>query len=260
MAEKPVERPDFRDVQRQFALHMRSPSQNPAPEGLEDRRLAIYRRLIFNNIRTLLSKNFPVLKEVFGEQRWNQVIRDFIVRHRAKTPLFPEVAREFLQYLQANRDGVDQDLPFLLELAHYEWVELALLMDNNDPEQIECDRSGDLLTNIPLFSPVAWTLGYNWPVHQLRPDYLPKQQPEKPTWLMVYRNAHERISFMELTQATARLCQLLQDNQDNSGQSVLEQFAAEIGRPGSETVITGGYEQMLALQQKGIILGTQTVR
>lgn len=260
MAKEQAPRPDFRDVQRQFALHMRNPSENPAPEGLEDRRLAIYRRLIFNNIRTLLSKNFPVVKTLFGDEGWNQVIRDFIVQHRAKTPLFPEVAREFLQYLQTYRIENSDDMPFLLELAHYEWMELALIMDANDPEFIECDPDGDLLTTTPVMSPVAWTLGYNWPVHHIRPDYLPTKQPEQPTWLMLYRNRKERVSFMELTPATARLCQILQDNQHNSGQIMLEQFATEIGQAGNEQVIAAAHQQMLTLRGKGIILGTQTIQ
>ena len=43
--------PDFRQVQREFAAHLRDPANNPAPGNIEERRLAIYRELFFNNVK-----------------------------------------------------------------------------------------------------------------------------------------------------------------------------------------------------------------
>jgi hypothetical protein len=115
---------------QQFALtrHLRDPQASPAPEGFEDRRLAVYRELLFNNIEGLLSGNFPVIRKLLGDERWKALIRDFYRDYRCHTPLFPEIAREFLRYLEARaEDGLAGREPsFLQELAHYEWVELAL--------------------------------------------------------------------------------------------------------------------------------------
>ena len=33
---------DFREVQRRFAAHLRDPERHAAPEGIEERRMAIY--------------------------------------------------------------------------------------------------------------------------------------------------------------------------------------------------------------------------
>ncbi len=254
---------DFRDVQRQFTAHLRNPANNPAPANLEDRRMAIYRRLIFANLRNLLGKRFKVIKAIMGEQAWSNVIRHFLINHRARTPLFPELSREFLHYLQANHD-TDKNFPFMLELAHYEWAGLALRDEQATAEDIQVNQDTDILKQVPALSPVAWLLGYNWPVHRIRPDFIPTEQPESPTWLMVYRNSKEVVSFMELTPGTARLCQLLQNNlQDNhrqAGHVVLEQFAAEINRAGDQQVIQAGHQQLLSLHRKGIILGTQDVQ
>ena len=41
---------DFRDIQYAFAKHIRDPQNNPAPTDAEDRRMAVYRELFFNNL------------------------------------------------------------------------------------------------------------------------------------------------------------------------------------------------------------------
>lgn len=256
---------DFRDLQRRFTAHIRNPSANPAPANLEDRRMAIYRRLVFGNLKSLLGKRFKVIKALAGEDGWNNTIRDFLIKHRASTPLFPELGREFVQYLQDHYDlEAEGHYPFMLELAHYEWLETVLRYDEADPDKLDVDAEGDLRTGIPVVSPVAWVLGYAWPVHRIRPEFIPEEKPQQPTWLMIYRNARMGVSFMELTPGTARLCQLLkdnlQDNQHNTGHDVLEQLATEVGRPGDEKVINTGHQQLLALRKKGIILGTQNAQ
>ena len=48
-------------LQTSFAAHIRDPQNVAAPEGIEDRRMSVYRNLFFNNICNLLSSNFPVL-------------------------------------------------------------------------------------------------------------------------------------------------------------------------------------------------------
>jgi len=119
-------RPDFISRQYAFAAHIRDPHNNPAPAGIEDRRLGIYRELFFNNVEGFLSSSFPVLKQLYTEQDWLALARDFFAGHHCHSPLFLEIPREFLAYLDNERGQRDTDPPFLRELAHYEWVELAL--------------------------------------------------------------------------------------------------------------------------------------
>ena len=90
---------------QQFALtrHLRDPQGQPAPAGIEERRLAIYRDLLFNNVESLLAGNFPVIRRLLGESDWKLLVRDFFRDHRCQTPLFPELPREFLRFLEARR-------------------------------------------------------------------------------------------------------------------------------------------------------------
>ena len=43
----------FIDIQNEFMAHIRKPNTNPCPADVEDRRMAIYRELFFNNIKRL---------------------------------------------------------------------------------------------------------------------------------------------------------------------------------------------------------------
>ena len=247
-------------LQAQFAAHIRSPLKDPAPSDVEDRRMDIYRNLFYNNVRSLLSWNFPVIKKLYPKEDWAQLVRDFYIEHRARTPLFPELPREFLQYIQEQRQDREGDPPFLLELAHYEWVELALSLDENDIEQIPVDPKGDLMTGIPVLSPLAWPVSYRFPVHQIREDFQPTEAPGEATHLLVYRDRQDEVKFMKLNPVSALLLQLLKDEQPRTGHDLLNEIVISLNHPKPEVVVKGGTELLLDLFKKDVILGTQIAK
>ncbi len=244
-------------LQKQFAAHIRSPGSAPAPAGIEDRRMDIYRKLFFNNVRNLLSYNFPVLRKIYSNEDWAQLVRDFYIEHRARTPLFPELPREFLQYLQDHRQEREGDPPFLLELAHYEWVELALSMDEHEIDDVVADPDGDLLQGIPVLSPVAWPLSYTFPVHRISPGFQPKEAPEKPTHLLVYRNREYTVKFMQLNDVSALLLQFLKEGQDRTGHNLLNEIVISLKHPNPDVVIEGGAKLLQDLRERDVLLGTR---
>ena len=136
-------KPPFMQRQYEFAAHIRDPDNQPAPDDIEDRRMGIYRELFYNNVEGFLSSSFPVLRKLMDDASWHAMARDFYARHRCHSPLFLEIPREFLNYLQHERIDQADDLPFLWELAHYEWVELALsVADSDDGEHRHSRRRG----------------------------------------------------------------------------------------------------------------------
>jgi hypothetical protein len=228
----------FRKIQYAFAAHLRDPEAAPAPEGVEDRRLGIYRDLIYNNIESFISSGFPVLREISSDSRWHGMVRDFVRRHRSETPYFLKISEEFLGYLQHERED-PEDPPFLVELAHYEWVELALdVADESLPARRA--EMPDPLTSCPTVSPLAWNLFYQWPVHKIGPDYQPLNPPDDPTFLVVYRNRHEQVRFLESNAATSRLLVLLNQSQGLTGEQSLRQLASEMHAPDPEAIVAFG--------------------
>lgn len=248
---------NFKEMQYAFTAHLRDPGNIPAPEGLEDRRIGIYRDLLFNNIEGFLSSCFPVIRSIYNDKDWNRMVRDFFSRHQSQTPYFLEISQEFLSYLQHEREPQPEDPAGLLEMAHYEWVELALNFSNETNNLEGVDANGDLLAGHPVFSPLAWSLAYQFPVHKMAADFLPEQAPEQPTYLVVYRNRKDEVNFMEINPVTARLFYLLDNDETMTGQQALEQITQEMNHPNPEVVINGGLSALQELQSNGIILGTR---
>jgi len=244
-------------AQLEFAAHIRDPEHAPAPPGIEDRRMAIYRELFFNNVRDLLGRSFPVIRKLLGDAAWDAVVRDWLVRHRARTPLFLELPREFLAYLQEERDPAAADPPFLAELAHYEWVELALSIDERDPDMTGIKEEADLLAGRPVLSPLAWSLAYTWPVHRISPEYRPAEPPPEPTRLVVYRDRRDRMGFLKINVVTARLFELLaaEASPRPTGRECLLGIAAELGHANAAAVVDAGATLLADLRARDIILG-----
>ncbi len=245
-------------AQTRFAGHIRDPQKVAAPEGIEDRRMAIYRDLFFNNMRNFLSGNFPVLSSLYTESEWAALCREFYSDYRCHTPLFPELPREFLKYLQNHRQDRPGDPPFMLELAHYEWVELALSLDETETGEIEADPDGDLLHGIPVLSPLVWPLSYQYPVHRICADYQPQSPPTDATHLLVWRRRDYTIKFMQLNEISMLLVQKMKEASGMSGLEILKTVAGIINHPKPEVVLDAGSTLLNELREKQVILGTRT--
>ncbi|HEU0225678.1 MAG TPA: putative DNA-binding domain-containing protein [Steroidobacteraceae bacterium] len=197
------------DQQRAFAAHLRDPQHAPAPDDVEPRRMAVYRELFFNNLVDLLGGAFPVLRRILGDAGWRSLVREFYARHHAHTPYFLELPREFLEWLQARGAPGGGEPAFLAELAHYEWVELALAISEAQAPP-SAALPADALDAALAVSPLAWPLAYRWPVHRLGPDHRPEAPPAQPTFLVVYRDGSDRVQFLEIGAETARLLDALE--------------------------------------------------
>ena len=242
-----------------FAAHIRDPERVPPPPGIEERRLKIYRELFFNNVESMLAGNFPVLRKLYGDDGWQALIRAFYRDHDCQTPLFTELAREFLRYLdaRADTDTGNDDPPWLRELAHYEWIELALQISEARSNDIAHEPHGDLLEGRPLVSPLAWPLAYAWPVHRIGPDYRPEMPPEAPTLLMLRREADGTVSFHALTPLSFRLLQRLDAEPALIGREQLLALAAEAGAADLDAFLRDGAAMLAQMRAEGTILGTR---
>lgn len=251
------EKPDFQEKQYAFARHIRDPQNNPAPTGVEDRRMAVYRELFFNNLRSLLSQTFPVLRKLHQKKKWDSLIRQFMVGHEAQTPYFLRIPEEFLQFLQNEYEIQADDFPFLIELAHYEWVELALSVSDIVNDASGIDVEGDLLDGIPVLSNLAWTFAYQYPVHRISEEFLPDSPGQQATFLTVCRKANDDMDFMELNPVTARLVEMIEANDGESGRQLLTRLAQEIQFPDVDKLIQHGLEAMEEMRTAEILLGVK---
>lgn len=225
----------LRDQQFALTRHLRDPLHAPVPPALEPRRVQIYRELLFNNLQALLGSGFPVLLQLLEKEEWDALCRRYVVEHRCVSPLFTEVAAEFVAWLQAQ-DALPR--PFLAELAHYEWVELALQSRDASP-LATCGADMDPWQSGLQRSPLAWPLAYQWPVQQIGVAFQPAVAPPEPTFLLARRVADGRIVFSQLSPLAWQLLTQMDAAEACHGAALLAQLAhangldpAELEAPG----------------------------
>ncbi|MGQ4658959.1 HvfC family RiPP maturation protein [Lysobacter sp. F6437] len=250
------------DAQRELGAYIRDPAAAPPPVGIEARRLKIYRELFFNNIESMLAGNFPVIRTILttapDSMRWSTLVRDFYREHPSRTPLFTELAREFVRYLEHRAtDPGHGDPPWLPELAHYEWLELALQISEARVDDIPHDPDGDLLDGRPLLSPLAWPQTYRWPVHRIAPDCQPDTPPAEPTCLLLQRDPDGKVRFQQLSALTFRLLQRLEQHPELNGHRQLQALAQEAATEADDAFISQGDVMLQQLRTSGVVPGTR---
>ena len=236
-----------------LAAHVRDPQRHAGPPGIEARRLKIYSDLVFNNLDGLMKGGFPVIHKTLAPEDWRALVQRFLSRHHAHTPLFPELGRELVAFLQAQPDPAR---PWLAELAHYEWAEVGLQM--SDAVLPPHDPDGDLLAGIPVLSPLAWPLAYQWPVARIGPGFIPQQPPEAPSLLLLRRESDGRIHFSSLSPLLFRLLERLEQAPALSGRQQLQQLAHEAGIAADTAFLEQGRAMLEQLRTQGCLLGTAT--
>jgi len=248
---KPAALPEFQRYQFAFTAHIRDPKAHPRPPGVEARRMKVYNELLFNNLEGFLLACFPVLRQVLGARKWAKLVRAFFSTHRSRTPYFRQIPDEFIQFLQNEWTPPEGYPPFILALAHYEWIELVLSVSNRSADRA-FNAAGDLLDGVPLLNPVLANLRYDWPVQRIAPRR--KVQADE-TFLLVFRDADDHVQFSEINAFTARLLTLLEPG-TLTGRAALAQIAVESRHPDPALVTQAGGALLDDLRARGAILGT----
>ncbi len=252
-----LNKPSFKHTQIEFAAHIRNPELNPKPDTIEDRRMAIYRDLFINSISDLLSGSFPVIRTLYNDQGWEDLVRAYFKKEHNKTPHFPEIPREFVAFLRDHQQ-IDPSKPFLYELAHYEWLELHL-----EKHTVEIEKSSKqinetlLLNQIPVISPLLKLQSYQYPVHQIKTSFQPTEKLEQSIFMVVWRDTQYQVQFTTMNPFSALLLERLINNNRLSGQQVLETLADEHQHPDKEQFVQFGLQTLKKWLEQDIITTTQ---
>jgi uncharacterized protein len=249
---KPSALPEFQRYQLAFAAHIRDPEAHPRPPGVEARRMKLYTELLYNNIEGFLLACFPVLRQVLGARKWAKLVRTFFGMHRSHTPYFRQIPDEFVQFLQDEWTPPEGYPPYLLALAHYEWIELVLSVSNRS---VDCafDAAGDLLDGVPVLNPVLANLRYDWPVHRIAPR---RKVQRLETHLLVFRDPADAVQFSAINAFTARLLALLESG-TLSGRAALATIAVESRHADPALLLHAGGALLDDLRARGAILGAR---
>lgn len=265
MAEDEVD--DIAAFQRQMlqlASFARSSGQAPLPEGLAPDRAMIYRQLFLNNIGELLTSTLPLTRAQVSDPVWRHWVSSFYSQYPHSTPYFMEIAGEFVEFLNSERETHEAELPAWAELAHYEWVQLAISVDadaaatstnalsnllahaaNGEPS---CPA--DWLSVVPVLSPVSAILAYEYPVHEVTNLHAPA-----PTLILVYRDNGDRVQRMLLSPMAAQLLDAIQNNEGLDTGTLLESIGQCHGQPLTAEYRGWALQFMYDLALRGVLWG-----
>ena len=170
-------------------------------------RLLTYRSLVRFALRDPLPDCFPITKAALGEE-WEPCLDAFLETRAVQSPYYRHIHPHFVEWLASTAWGQDR-WPFLLSLAHFEYLELEVL---RAPE----DEPVPGLAEIPAperrvrFSASARNLAYPWRVQEATEEEpLP---PEGTALLFCHRLPDGRYHQRELGgPASAFLTRLMEN-------------------------------------------------
>lgn len=257
----------FQRIQHDFAGHIKDPTNTVKPADVDDRHMTVYRDLFFKNIMSFLDGAFPVLAEIIGTKRWQEIGREFFSCHENTSPYFLEISQEFLKFLEEEFEPQAHDPKYMYELAHYEWLELFVAVE---PEarikgkvEAQVDSASELSASeqnvehsVFILSPVVEGFLYSYPVHQISVEQ--PEVEEKPTALIVYRGRDEDVHFVETNPFTLQLLALLKEGvesevQQPTGGEVLQSLLAKMNMNDNQAAYQGGLDTLKQWLSLGII-------
>lgn len=243
----------FVKVQQNFMDCIKDPSLQP-PEGIEARRMKIYRELFFNNIDGFISNAFPVLKSLYKEQDWLDIVQKFFITHDCHTPIFLEISQEFLLFLQTEYETTEIDPPFMLELAHYEWLELAVAVAQDNVKHRLITASD--IENIKLcVAATAQVAQYAYDVQHISPEYQPQQVAGEAQFFCIYRDDNDEVSFLHLNPLTAQVLAYLSLHESLTYKELVGWLVQTFTHIEADVLTQGCLQLLTDLSHKGIIKG-----
>ena len=237
----------FQAVQAEFAAHIRDPDSNKGPSNIEPRRLAVYKRLFYDNIESFCARTFKAFRALADDMYWHSLIRSFIKSHRCSTPYFREIPSEFLQFL-IEREESEERYPFMIELCHFDLVRIELYFA---PESIE---GRNRLASLDAFiqrSPLVRLLSYQWPVHKIDEDFEASGIPAEPTWLIAYRDRKSEVEFLVSNPRTFRMLEILEQPQPCRG--LIQKLAEELKSPAG-SLDEQAYATLKSFVRSGVVV------
>lgn len=243
----------FLQTQAEFTRHIRDPENNPFDQGIEPRRLKIYQELFFNNVMGFLSSGFPVLESLYSEENWKALGRQFFAHHDCRSPYFVDISKEFVEFLSNEYEPGEQDPDFLQELAHYEWLELAVSIRPQTQSITLWDGQSE--AEAVSMSELATLVSYQYPVHQISQEFIP-EQPGEPVFLVVYRNDQDEVNFSLLNPVSAHLVNSIAQYESVTMQQLEQDMCEALPHLPALTVIDGLNQTVRELLNQQILYPT----
>lgn len=253
---------DFQQTQAEFTHWLRQPDSAPLPTGVLPARMHTYRELLFNNVINFVDITFPVAKALLPEPLWQRLSDHFFADYHCQSPFFYDISLHFREFVAALDWPELADFPWLTELLHYEWMELAadIAEEPNPSVAADCvladeSRWERLDAPIRLAMP-AWPLAYQWPVASWSVETDPADLHAQAQAVVLWRNRDDEVRSLVVEPLTAWLVERIQLGDQTQQHQTLNSLADELvhASPGisHEQALAACQRVLLQLQHGGL--------
>jgi len=205
------------------------------------RRMRVYRDLVRGALEDPLPDCFPFTHRILDEAgAWKDCVDAFIASRAVQSPYYRDINPTFVAWLADSGWGRDR-WPFLLALAHFEWMELEVLRwpETEAPEGLGAEPDPALR---PVFDGAFRNLAYGWRVHES--SEAAPIPPEGATHLVCFRDKDLDFRVLEVDpRSSAFLARSLEGEP-------IGPAARAAGLPASDAL-----ELLARLHREGAILG-----
>lgn len=220
-------------------------------EGVDARRLLLYRRLVRRGLRGAIKVEIPRTAARL-EGAFDDYVSRFFDEELPRSPYLRDVAFEFVAWA-APLWAEDERVPtYLGDLARHELV--AFEVAGHPSEDGELTGAPIDLERAVRFGAAARIARYEHAIHRLDADLAARDVPARQaSALLVYRDAEHEIRYLDLTPLAAAIVGRLL-----AGETVRSSViggCADLQAPLSAEVLEGTARLLSDLGDRGVLLG-----
>jgi hypothetical protein len=216
-------------------------------------RFELYHELVRGRIRGALDVSIPRTLARLGSQRVDHEIDAFLSLRAPRSPYFPDIATELVEFVGERWNTDATVAPYLPELARYELSCFEIAAAEDDPPSPPRELSVDAPLELQRAARLAH---YQHAVHLLPEDSHDRSSPPPGDfWLLGYRDAAGSARFLELTPLAAWLVTELM-NGATLGDGCKSSCAA-VGLAADDAALADIARLLDDLERRGLLLGTR---
>ena len=188
--------------------------------------LLVYRDIARTALEDPLPDCFPITHALLEEAGlWDDCVDAFLASRSIQSPYYRDVNPAFVEWL-ATGEWNRERWPFLLQLAHFEYIEVEILRWPDDPPPNNIDKAPSA-DSLVVFAGATRNLAYFYQVHKAT-----KEDPEPEageTFLLGYRDPEGDFLYSELSaHASAFLARCMDGESVGAAASALDLQVDEV--------------------------------
>lgn len=223
--------------------------------GTRQDRLHNYRRLIYTIYWEALADAYPIAKSILKEEDWNSLVDDFISNNSCQEPQLFRMPLALIDFVAKNNYSEKLNLPYLIDLLRFEWVEIEVHAMKDVPEEL-FNITGDLSSGKCVINPYLRIVKLEYPIHKLKTDDITLLKGSY--FLLVYRQDNGTVQYLELNAFTANLIeQLCQNSLEMTLQEIIDVIFLNVSPELKQTIYKEMEKFCTSLHELGVILGTK---